>query len=122
MCRKPTLTEQFLPDSAPCAICLYARFFLHASTTIVATVCRFFPSQLVGVSAAESGDYQQVKSLPLHPQVANRAIDSIFDGEGVLAPHLLKCRSPLLLLGWKPEDSKILRYSSYRMLNFAGIS
>ncbi len=29
-------------------LCLYASFFLHTSITIMATVCRFFPSQSVG--------------------------------------------------------------------------
>jgi len=49
MCWKTTVHEPRLPDSEHCAVCLYASFFLHASITIMATVCRFFPSQLVGV-------------------------------------------------------------------------
>lgn len=122
MCRKPTVAELLSPDSAQCSVCLYASLFLHASITLMATVCPFFPSQLVGVPAAESGDYKQVKSPPLHPQTANRAIDSIFDEEGELAPHLFKCRSSLLQMGRKPPDSGILRYRSYRTLNFAGLS
>lgn len=31
------------------ATCSYASFFLYASITIMATVCQFFPSHLVGI-------------------------------------------------------------------------
>ena len=56
------------------AMRLYARFFLFSSITIMATVCRFFPSQFIGVISAGSGASRQElygkrgASLPLHPQ------------------------------------------------------
>ena len=104
MGRKATVTDRLFPDIARCAVCLYASFFFHASITLMATVCRFFPSQLVGVSAAESGDHKQAKSHPLlHKRQTGLSIAYLTRK----AYLLLTCSNAGLLfpnLGWKPAD------------------
>lgn len=68
--------------------CLYASWFLHASITIMATVCRFFPSQLVGVASTGPGDCQLTLVSSHSFTTANTVINSVF-GWGVRAPYLL---------------------------------
>lgn len=43
-----SVSEAFSPVWQNNRVCLYASLFLYASITIMATVCRFFPSHLVG--------------------------------------------------------------------------
>src|ERR1700757_4313755 len=70
-------------------ICCYESFFLSSSITIMATDCRFFPSQLVGETSAGSGNHKKISSLPYNPLRLNRAIDRYFGGDFASAPHLL---------------------------------
>src|SRR5579862_6284070 len=71
--------------------CLYASWFLHASITIMATVCRFSPSQLVGEVSAGSRDCQRVLSLPTHPQRQTGLLIAYLTGAYV---HLI-CSMPV---------------------------
>jgi hypothetical protein len=67
-------------------LCLYARFFLNASIRIMATVCRFFPSQSVGKTSAGPGD----PTLARDPERQTRLPKPSLVGDGARAPHLLK--------------------------------
>lgn len=71
--------------------CLYASLFLHASITIMATVCPFFPSQLTGETSVGPGDCQIALSLPNHLQRQKRLSITYFTGEYV---HLT-CSKPV---------------------------
>jgi len=86
MCGRNAVTNQLSLIPNQYATGLYASKFLHTSITIMATVCCFSPSQLVGVFVVGLGDRKNDSPLPSTAEQHSGLLLAIC-GDCGLVPH-----------------------------------
>src|SRR5579863_1190830 len=104
MCDMQGVTGRDSQSWADKPVCLYASFFFHASITIMATVCRFFPSHLVGETSAGWGG----PTPALYPKRQTGLSIAYSFGNGVRALHCsMPVSSPIRPMASKFENNSL---------------
>ena len=92
------------------AICLYARFILESSITVMATVCRFFPSQSIGDTSASAGNLRPTGFPVLLPERQTGPLAAYSAGTKYV--HRT-CSKPIFPSPSRQKAGKVMGFSLY---------